>query len=53
MAKFACPSASCDYVYDEKTGDPDFGLPATPWTEVGDHFCCPLCGLGKDDFKEG
>ncbi len=50
MSKFGCSTNGCDYFYDEETGDPDFDLAARPWSEVGDHFCCPFCGQGKDDF---
>lgn len=52
MAIFKCTTQGCDYVYDETTGDPDFDLPAVPWSEVGDHFCCPYCGLAKEEFEK-
>lgn len=42
----------CDWVYDEKHGDPDGGIaPGTPWEEIPDDWVCPVCGAGKDDFS--
>ena len=43
----------CGYVYDETVGDPDNGItPGTKWEDVPDDFACPLCSLGKDEFKK-
>ena len=43
----------CGYVYDETAGDPDNGIkPGTKWADLPDDFVCPLCGLGKDQFRE-
>ena len=43
----------CGYVYDEKAGDPDNGIPAgTKWEKVPKDFVCPVCGLGKDEFTK-
>jgi rubredoxin len=41
----------CDYVYDERQGDPLQGIPpGTPWTELPDGWCCPECGLSGTEF---
>ena len=43
----------CGYVYDEELGDPDNNIEAgTKWEDLPEDFCCPLCGVGKDDFSE-
>jgi rubredoxin len=51
MSRFRCPV--CDYVYDERHGDPREGFPAgTPWHEVPDDWNCPDCGVrDKIDFE--
>ena len=45
----------CDifgYVYDPAAGDPDNGVaPGTPWEAVPEDWVCPLCGVGKDQFR--
>lgn len=42
----------CGYEYDPEKGDPDRGIdPGTPFTDLPDDWVCPLCGVGKDDFK--
>ena len=41
----------CGWIYDEKYGDPDGGIP--PWTrfeDIPDDWVCPVCGVGKNDF---
>ena len=44
---------ACGYVYDPAVGDPDNGIaPGTPFEALPDDWECPLCGLGKDVFKE-
>jgi rubredoxin len=50
MTRYRCEV--CDYVYDEKVGEPREGFPAgTPWTDVPDDWCCPDCGVReKVDF---
>jgi rubredoxin len=42
----------CEYVYDEKLGEPREGFPpGTPFAEVPDDWCCPDCGVReKVDF---
>lgn len=43
---------ACGYVYDEKLGDPDCGLPAgTRFADIPDDWQCPLCGVKKADFE--
>lgn len=51
MRKFVCDV--CGYIYDEAAGDPDAGIAAgTKWEDLPEDFVCPLCGAGKEDFKE-
>lgn len=52
MSRYRCDS--CDYVYDEKDGDPREGFPpGTAWSEVPDDWACPDCGVReKIDFVE-
>ncbi|MFO0656495.1 MAG: rubredoxin [Polyangia bacterium] len=41
----------CKYVYDPKLGDPDGGIPpGTPFDQIPDTWCCPICGATKRDF---
>lgn len=51
MSKYRCPV--CDYVFDEKVGDPHEGFPAdTAWADVPDDWNCPDCGVrDKVDFE--
>ena len=42
---------ACGYVYDEKAGDPDSGLPpGTRYEDIPDDWYCPVCGVTKSDF---
>ena len=51
MEKFVCEA--CGYVYDPEVGDPDNGIPAgTPFDKLPEEWVCPLCGVGKDNFKK-
>lgn len=51
MKKYQC--IVCDYIYDPQKGDPDAGIePGTSFEELPDDWVCPLCGVGKDQFKE-
>jgi flavin reductase (DIM6/NTAB) family NADH-FMN oxidoreductase RutF/rubredoxin len=51
MAKYEC--AVCGYVYDPELGDPDGGIePGTPFEKLPDDWVCPVCGAGKDEFKQ-
>ena len=43
--------AVCGWVYDEAQGRPQDGLaPGTRWADVPEDWCCPECGVKKDDF---
>ena len=51
MKKYECEP--CGYVYDEAAGDPDNGIaPGTKWEDLPEDWVCPVCGLGKDVFKD-
>ena len=51
MKKYVCEA--CGYEYDPEVGDPEHGIPAgTPFEDLPEDWECPLCGLGKDSFKE-
>ena len=42
----------CGYIYDERFGDPDSGVPAgTPFEKLSEDWVCPICGVGKDQFE--
>lgn len=42
----------CEFQYDEALGLPDEGIePGTRWEDVPDDWCCPDCGVGKEDFE--
>ncbi|VUT24787.1 MAG: Rubredoxin [Candidatus Methanolliviera sp. GoM_asphalt] len=50
-AKYRC--SVCGYVYNPEKGDPDSGIdPGTPFEELPDDWVCPVCGVGKDQFKK-
>jgi rubredoxin len=39
-------------IYDPVAGDPDSGIaPGTPFEEIPDDWCCPICGASKKTFK--
>ena len=49
--KYVCDI--CGWVYDEKKGSPENGIPAgTKFSDLPEDFVCPLCGVGKDNFSE-
>ena len=49
--KYVC--SVCGWVYDESEGYLDGGiLPGTKWEAVPEDFECPLCLVGKDQFRE-
>lgn len=51
MDKYICEV--CDWVYDPAAGDPDSGIaPGTKFEDLPDDFVCPVCGVGKDQFKK-
>lgn len=42
---------TCNWIYDEATGDPEHGLPpGTRFADIPDDWYCPECGVTKDDF---
>ena len=48
--KYVC--VVCSYIYDPEKGDPDNGVsPGTSWEALPDDYVCPLCGVGKDQFR--
>lgn len=50
MIKYVCEV--CGYVYDPAVGDPDNGIAAgTKWEDLSEGWLCPVCGVGKDQFK--
>ena len=51
MMKYKC--TVCGYIYDPELGDPDGGVaPGTPFEEIPDDWVCPICGVGKSEFKK-
>ena len=49
--KYVCEV--CDWVYDPECGDPDKGIaPGTSFADLPDDWTCPICGVGKDQFKK-
>jgi len=41
----------CGFIYDEKEGWPEDGIPAgTRWEDVPDDWMCPDCNADKFDF---
>ena len=51
MKKYVC--VICGYEYDPAAGDPDNGIaPGTAFEDLPADWVCPLCGVGKEDFKE-
>lgn len=51
LKKYECEP--CGYIYDPEVGDPDSGIaPGTSFDDLPDDWLCPLCGVGKDEFKE-
>ena len=48
--QFLC--RACGWIYDEKLGDPDGGLPAgTRFEDIPEDWECPLCGVTKRAFE--
>ncbi len=51
MKKYVCDV--CGWVYDEKEGFPEQGIPAgTKFEDLPEDFICPLCFVGKEHFSE-
>ncbi|MDR5836654.1 rubredoxin [Caballeronia sp. LZ034LL] len=43
----------CGFVYDEKLGLPEEGIPpGTAWEDVPAGWLCPECAVGKHGFQE-
>lgn len=50
LKKFRC--LVCGYIYDPAEGDPSKNIPAgTSFEELPDDWRCPICGVGKEEFK--
>ena len=50
MKKWQC--MVCEFIYDEALGLPEEGLePGTKWDDIPDDWCCPDCGVSKEDFE--
>jgi rubredoxin len=50
MKKWYC--LTCDFVYDEALGLPEFGIKAgTQFKDLPDDWTCPECGSPKDYFE--
>ncbi|MBN3033680.1 MAG: rubredoxin [Candidatus Saganbacteria bacterium] len=51
MKKYVC--LVCGYVYDPAAGDPAGGVaPGTAFEALPEAWVCPVCGAGKDQFRE-
>ena len=51
MKKYECDP--CGYVYDPAVGDSDNDIAAgTAFEDLPEDWVCPICGAGKDEFKE-
>ncbi|MEA4815782.1 MAG: rubredoxin [Lachnospiraceae bacterium] len=51
MKKYECEL--CGYIYDPAVGDAEQGIaPGTAFADLPADWVCPLCGAGKDEFKE-
>lgn len=47
--KYVCDT--CGFVYDEAQGDPKRKINAgTAYTDLPNHYACPLCGADKGSF---
>lgn len=51
MEKYICEV--CDWVYDPEKGDAEGGIPpGTKFEDIPDSWVCPVCGVGKEDFRK-
>ena len=51
LKKFQC--LICGYIYNPDEGDPTKGIPpGTSFEDLPDDWTCPICGVGKGEFKE-
>ena len=48
--KYVCEVPHC--FYHHAIGDPENGIaPGTSFADIPDDWVCPVCGVGKDQFK--
>ncbi|GAG49848.1 unnamed protein product [marine sediment metagenome] len=41
----------CGFIYSQSEGLPEEGIkPGTAWDDIPDDWCCPECGVAKEDF---
>jgi flavin reductase (DIM6/NTAB) family NADH-FMN oxidoreductase RutF/rubredoxin len=51
LKKFQC--IVCGYIYDPAEGDKAKSIPpGTSFEDLPDGWTCPICGVGKEEFKE-
>lgn len=51
MDKYRC--IPCGWLYDPAKGDPENGVASgTPFEELPEDWCCPLCGAYKSQFEK-
>lgn len=51
MDKYVCNV--CGYIYDPKAGDPGGDIaPGTSFEDLPDDWVCPICGVGKEEFRK-
>jgi len=51
MERYEC--IACGYIYDPQKGDPESGIPAgTPFANLPEDWCCPVCGVDKSSFEK-
>ncbi|QXO94713.1 rubredoxin [Methanospirillum purgamenti] len=51
MASWVC--TKCGYLYDDRFGDPEHGVPAgTPFEKIPDSWVCPRCKASKAFFAK-
>jgi rubredoxin len=51
MAAWVC--TKCGYLYDDRFGDPEHGVPAgTPFEKIPDSWVCPRCKASKAFFAK-
>ncbi len=50
MKKWQC--IVCGFTYDEAEGLESEGIaPGTRWEDIPEDWCCPECGVAKQDFE--
>lgn len=49
--KYVCKM--CGWIYDEEQGDPEHGIaPGTAFADLPEDFECPVCFVGKEEFRK-